>query len=117
MKYEVTLHGGSTGIFQFGWSARVDADSRADAIEQARTKARTDGFGSYGRPTVVELHTYAVTLRGRKDKRCRETYYADAPDAKLALSAVRHREQVLRFAGYVRSLDDPQVVKVERTSR
>lgn len=117
MRYEVTLHGGSTGMFNFRWATRVEADDRKTAIEKARAEARDRGFGTYNRPKVVELRTYAVTLRGR-DKRKRETFFAEAADPKAALFVVARNPNANLFAGYgFRKLEDPRIVRVEETSR
>lgn len=123
MRYEVTLKGSSRGMFSFAWVARVDADSRAEAIERARAKATAEGFGSYTRPTVVELFEYAVTLSGRKDGRKRETFYVEAADERAAVYATRRLDAARRFAERIEPprLDGRKrptsVVKVERVSR
>jgi hypothetical protein len=112
MRYEVSLKGGTLGMFSFGYLARVDATDRAEAIQVAKAKAEADGFPGYDRPTVVELRTYAITLRGRKDKRRRETYYAEATDPKHALFEIYRRGVASRFAGSVTKLDHPSVVSI-----
>lgn len=96
------------------------ASSKKDAIELARSNARASaGFAHYadGKASVVDLFTWAVTLKG-KDKRKRETYHVVAADEREALRHVGYLPAANRFAGFYGMRrgprDDDRVVSVKK---
>lgn len=121
-KWRVTLSGppmrfGGLGTAATGWSTRVDADTRGEAVEIARAECRDTFDGSYasGRARCVELHMYAVTLRKRDDKRKHDTFMTWAEDEREALTNIAHLPAAYRWSGmvYRPKPNDPRVVRVE----
>lgn len=120
-RYRVNLAGkpirlGGLGMAATSYAAfNGEADSVADAIEQARANAR-EKMPSYadGRATVAVLHQYAITLRGR-DKRKRETFITVAADEREALRQLQHKPAVYKHAGgsSIYRPGDPRIIRIE----
>lgn len=126
-RYRVSLSGarmdfGLLGSAGTSYAAFNDvADSREDAIEKARAVAR-EKMPSYadGKATVEIMHNYAITLRGRSDKRKRETYFTYGADEYEALKNVGYLRAANIFAGFYgprggrkSPKPDDRIVKIE----
>ena len=98
-----------------GYMTTEQAPTRKQAIEQATVKALD--FDSRAKlHKITELHSFAVTAKGKKDKRRRETVYITAQDAAQAEQRARNGSSasaltLQRFGGYGKKLD---ITKVEQ---
>lgn len=121
-QFRVTLAGkpmnlGGLGRVGTGWQSPViDAASAQDAIDSARVICRDTFDSTYaeGRATVVEIHTYHVTLRGRSDKRRRETFIARGENESKAIQMLSYQNAPRAFAGWFDSRKRDAIVKVEQ---
>lgn len=107
-RFEITLFTGETMKLgpmtgRVGYAAGTfTADTRAQAVEQARAKLRqTPGWEEYadGRAESQQVYQYGITLRGKKDGRRRETFIVTARDERQALLKVSYIPGAYRFAG------------------
>lgn len=118
-KWSVSFHCGYMdmsvlGRCPVGYETTVVAETREAAIEQATVKAKE--FDS--RATFREIHeilSFAVTVKGRTDKRRRGTFYVPALNAEDAERVIRRGYApgsigAQRFGGYGKKLE---ITKVE----
>jgi 1,2-phenylacetyl-CoA epoxidase PaaB subunit len=98
------------------WGGNVEAPDRDAALTAAREKCRATMGDSYadGRVSEIEeLHLWGVTVRGKRDKRRRETFTVYAANEHAAIRTAFYLPAVTTFAGYRSKRNDP-VVKAER---
>lgn len=89
---------------------RIDADDAAEARALAKEKKPDARIRR-----VEEIGTWAITLRGRHDKRRRETFLIDATDEETAKRNLAGNLAACRFARvYSRQDREQSVVKIER---
>jgi hypothetical protein len=101
------------------WAGNADGPDEATAVAAAREKCRETMGDQYADGRVVrvtEIHTWEVTLRGRHDKRRRETFTVRSTDERHALQRVGYISGVYQFAGSIDGRHRDNVVKVERVS-
>lgn len=111
-------------------SGAIDAPDHlaAESIARERCAATFDDDYAKGRATVVPLYRYALTVRGKRDKRRRETFVVMAADEREAVQALRYNDAACHFAGYglfyeshrkingkLTTTRDQRIVKVVRT--
>jgi hypothetical protein len=119
--WDVTLRGKPMDMGVFGrvptaYGLVIEAPTEEEAIERARERARGEGaMREYadGKADVRRRRDYAVTVRGKKDKRRRETFYANASSPEDALRFLKWKRPFVEFAGSVVNTGDPKIIKIE----
>jgi hypothetical protein len=108
MKCEVTFTPGRTstktlGFFHFGgYETTGEGETRDDCIAAARVKRDEAGFSDCDGPVKTQqLHTWAITVRGKKDRRRREIYYVDAVSEGAAIERLSNKGSAYAFAGSI----------------
>lgn len=124
MKWHVVLSGkpmqfGGFGLVGTSYGATVVAEDRESAVQAARAAAR-EKMPEYADGRVQSAHvvrTFAFTLRGRHDKRKRETFVASGTSPEDAWRALRFNGPVYKFAGPSIKLDDPtRVIRIKEVT-
>jgi hypothetical protein len=107
-RYEITLAGPPMGVLGFGsvpasWVTTVEAADEAAAVEIARARCaeKFDREYATGKATVEISYDWKIVLRGRSDKRRRETFYSTGVSENDAVERLgRSSDAAMRFAGY-----------------
>lgn len=90
----------------------VNVEAADEAEARAKAKEEKPGKPIY---QVQEILTWAITLRGRHDKRRRETFLVNAADEETAMRNLSHNLAACRFARvYSRKDREQSVVKIEK---
>jgi len=115
-RFEVHIHGGYIDFPGFGRCptgecVTVEAEDEKAARPLALAKASVYPQGEIRQ--VTEVHRYAVTLRGKRDKRRRETVIVFGTDTYSAVRHLQYHQAACSFAGSIRKNDDPRIVKIE----
>lgn len=114
-KWTVLLDAGSMEVGGFGRCA-VQESVLVEAADEpeARAKAKQEKPG-LRIIRAQEIFTWAITLRGRRDKRRRETFLVNAPDEETARRNLANNLAASRFARvYSRKEREKSVVKIEK---
>jgi hypothetical protein len=125
-RWEVTLDSGERldlgilGKSPMRWAGTAEGETVEEAVTQAREICRKSMGDRYADGHLVETHEifdWAITLRGKRDKRRRETFIVRATDERSAIRHLNYMPAVYPFAGalkFRRGETPEQVVKVVR---
>lgn len=123
MEWYVALRGTSMKLGGFGsvptsYGVTVHADDRKSAIQAARAVAR-EKMPEYADGRVQSIgvvRSFAVTVRGRKDKRKRETFVGRGRDEQEALTHLRFNSSMVGFAGTIYKPTDERVIRIKEVT-
>ena len=119
-EWEVTvdLGTGQFGPFRARYQAgyNVQAETAQEAATLGLLRAEEAGHTPAvpHRVTTQQRHRFDITLRGRTDKRRRETYRIRATSEREAIKFLAYRTAPVRFAGWFSPEKRDAIVKIER---